>query len=196
MKDNPSYFKPGNELYQLRLKDGKDKEYTPEDFIEKIQEYFNWSMANPLKEQQIVKGTFTSYRDVPYTDDNGDKKTKSEKITKHYQKVYVDKMRPLTIGALCIYAGICNQTFYNYKKHSDYIDICTRASEIIDDQQFQGGAAGFLNPSIIAMKLGLVAKKDITTKGEKVSLTESEREDRIEALIRKHNHQSKQSKKS
>jgi hypothetical protein len=38
--------------------------------------------------------------------------------------------------------------------------------QIIDNQQFEGAASGFLNPNIIARKLGLSDKQDHTIKSE------------------------------
>ena len=127
-------FQTNNEYWKLRSKHGRDKQYkTPEDFADKANEYFSWCINNPLKEE-VVHG-------------------KDSKIIK------LNKMRPFTIEGLCNFMDISTQCFLNYKKRNDFVDICTRISQIIYNQKFEGAAAGFLNHSIIARDLGLVDKQ-------------------------------------
>lgn len=139
----------GNEYYLLRSKDGRDTTYTPETLLEKANEYFNWCLENPLKEQQVVK-----YKDS-------------------YEKIDVDKMRPFSLQGFCNFAEIVIQTFHNYEnpdketkqeKEDDekgFLEVTTRIRGIIENQQFEGAASGFLNPNIIARKLGLVDRKSV-----------------------------------
>ncbi len=135
----------GNEYYLLRSKHGRDTEYTPDSLLETANDYFNWCLDNPLLEQEIVK-----YRD-------------------HYEKISVEKMRPFSIQGFCNYAEINRDTFYEYEKRDDFSDITTRIRGIIENQQFEGAASGFLNPNIIARKLGLADRKDHTTGGKPLS---------------------------
>ena len=133
----------GNEYYLLRSKDGRDTQYTPEALIVIANEYFKWCLENPLKEEQIVK-----YKD-------------------YYEKVDVNKMRVFSLQGFCNFADIALQTFLNYekRKEKDFIDVTTRIRGIIENQQFEGAASGFLNPNIIARKLGL-AEKQVIEGGE------------------------------
>ena len=121
----------GNEYYKIRSKDGRDKIYTPEELLKVANEYFAWCIDNPFHEEVLF----------------------------HYQgQVTRDKskkLRPFSIEGFCVFADIARQTFLNYSKDKDFIEVTTRAREIIESQQFAGAASGFLNANIIARKLGL-----------------------------------------
>ena len=131
----------GNQYWRLRSKDGRDRIFeTPDDLAKAAEEYFNWIDDNPLQEEQIVK-----YKD-------------SFTIGK------VSKMRPYTIHGLCNYIDIAVSTFMEYEKLKDFSKVTTRIRQIIYNQKFEGAAAGFLNPNIIARDLGLSDKKEIDVK--------------------------------
>lgn len=150
MKENK--FMKGNQFYLLRTVNGREKKYTPTGLLKKFNEYASWAIKNPLKEQQLF----------------------------HYQgKVIskdVNKMRPFTLEGFCNYADIVVNTFKNYakieitnemnakdlKNAADFLTVTARIRQIIDNHQFEGAAAGFLNPNIIASKLGLVNKQEIS----------------------------------
>jgi len=132
----------GNQYYLLRSKDGRDKIFSvPDDLAEACNEYFNWAIKTPMKEEQIVK------------------------LKDTYKRVKVNKMRPFTLEGLCNFIDISLDAFKNYEKRKDFIGVTTRIRQIIDNQQLEGAAAGFLNPNIIARKLGLADKKDTNISG-------------------------------
>ena len=131
----------GNEYYLLRGKSGRDTEYTPELLLEKSNEYFQWCLDNPIKKQEVVK-----YKDS-------------------HEKVYVDIDRPFSLQGFCNYSEIALQTFLNYEKREDFIDITTRVRGNIEAQQFEKATVNIFNANIIARKLGLVDKKEQTIKG-------------------------------
>ena len=131
----------GNEYWRLRSKDGRDKIFkTPKDLWEAANEYFQWIDDNPFKEEQIVK--FKDYHTIGT----------------------VSKMRPYTIHGLCNFIDISVDGFALYEKREDFIGVTTRIRQIIYNQKFEGAAAGFLNPNIIARDLGLSDKKEIDVK--------------------------------
>lgn len=135
----------GNQYWRLRSKDGRDKIYSsPEDLFKAANDYFQWVEENPLQEEQIIK-----YKD-------------------HYEKATVSKMRPYTLSGLCNFLDISEDCFRTYEKNEDFIAVTTRIRQIIYNQKFEGSAAGFLNPNIIARDLGLSDKKDITSNGETI----------------------------
>ncbi|EAR14036.1 DNA-packaging protein [Robiginitalea biformata] len=137
----------GNQYYLLRSKDGRDRIFdSPEDMAEQINEYFQWCLLNPLMEAQVIKG-----RVIEEDERDGE----VVKVTKNHEMVEVPKMRPFTLEGLCNYIDIGVSTFKDYEKRKDFSWVTTRARQIIDNQQFEGAASGFLNPSIIARKLGL-----------------------------------------
>ena len=126
-----------NEYYLLRVRSGRHKEYTPEDLLQRANEYFEWAEKNPFKEQVIfhAQGLIT--------------------------KDYVTKPRPLTLEGCCIYADITRQTFLNYEKDKDFFEVTTYIRNVIENQQLEMASAGFLNPNIIARKLGLSDKSEV-----------------------------------
>lgn len=132
----------GNEYYKLRLKNGRDKKYTPNAFRKVALDYFEYCINNPLYEMVIQK-------------------RRVDRDTEIIEKVLLEKIRPFTIKGLCIHAQICMQTFYNYKDDNNFLDVITRVEEIIENQQFEGAAAGFFNANIIARKLGLADKQEL-----------------------------------
>jgi hypothetical protein len=134
-------FQKGNEYYKLRNTDGRECIYdNPKQLGEKAKEYFEWVQNNPFIEIDY-KG-------------------------KDAIKVEMPKMRPFSMGGLCTFLGIVINTFKNYKKKDDFLLITTHIEQIIDTQQFEGAAAGLLNPNIIARKLGLIDKTDANISGE------------------------------
>lgn len=132
-----------NDYWKLRTKDGRDKVFsTPEELSNLANEYFQWCIENPLQEQVIQKRKISRDEEV---------------IEKHD----LDKMRPFTLTGLCNHLDVSLQTFLNYEKLDDFFDIVTRIRQIIETQQFEGAASGFLNPNIIARKLGLTDKSEV-----------------------------------
>ena len=53
----------------------------------------------------------------------------------------------------------------------DFSAVISMVEEIIETQQFEGAAVGAFNANIIARKLGLADKQDITSNGETVHTT-------------------------
>lgn len=126
-----------NQFYLLRVRSGRPPEYTPEQLLQRANEYFEWAEQNPFKEQVIfhAQGLIT--------------------------KDYVTKARPLTLEGFCIYANIVRQTFINYEKDKDFLEVTTYIRSVIENQQLEMASAGFLNPNIIARKLGLSDKSEV-----------------------------------
>jgi len=133
----------GNKFWENRSKHGRDILFaTPELLLEAACEYFEWCVATPLIEVDF-KG-------------------------KDADRVEIPKMRPFTIHGLCLYIGCGTSYFRNFTPPTeDFKAVITRIEEIIYSQKFDGAAAGFLNPNIIARDLGLAEKtetKDTTEK--------------------------------
>lgn len=150
----------GNEYYLIRSKDGRDKEYDSESLLKKANEYFNWCLENPLLEAVIVKGSNIEEKT------NKDNDNETTKVTKPYAIASLPKMRPFTVQGFCNYAEIALNTFKNYEKDKDFLTVTTRIRGIIENQQFEGAASGFLNPNIIARKLGLIDKSQVRVEKE------------------------------
>lgn len=148
----------GNEYYKLRSKDGRDKIFeTPEDLTEACNEYFQWIQDNPFHEAQLVNKSFIVKKDGQ----------ESERVP--YSIAKLPKMRAMSLEGLCNFIDISVKGFKLYETRKDFIPVTARVRQIIDAQQFEGAASGFLNHSIIARKLGLVDRQDRTTGGEKLN---------------------------
>jgi len=137
----------GNQYYLIRSKDGREKKYTPEGLVEVANEYFQWCLDNPLMEEVIQKRKINRDEEV-------------------IEKYHLSKMRVFSIEGFCNYAQIVINTFKNYEESEDFLTVTTRIREIIDKQQFEGAASGFLNANIISRKLGLADKQEINAKVE------------------------------
>ena len=129
-----------NEFWKLR-KDLSEtgKKLTPNEIIEKSQEYVTRCVENPMLE--------TDYRGRDLT------------------LVNLPKMRAMTLEGLFFYLDISKQTWQNWKEDDKYIDIITRVENLFFTYNFEGAAAGMLNPNIIARKLGISDKKEIDIEG-------------------------------
>lgn len=150
----------GNDYYKLRSKDGKDKKFkTPAALKKACNEYFDWCLANPFKEEQIVNKAWTEIHYEEYQDEEGALKTRERKITHPYSIATLNKMRPFTLEGLCNFIDISVQGFKKYEEREDYVGVTTRARQIIYNQKFEGAAANFLNANIIARDLGLADKQ-------------------------------------
>ncbi|MBK5721409.1 DNA-packaging protein [Dysgonomonas sp. Marseille-P4677] len=134
----------GNKFWKLRSKHGRDKLFaSPELLLEAAYEYFEWCDKNPWQKNEAVKSG-----------------NMAGSIIK------VPTQRPFSLSGLCNYLG-CNQGyFYEFKTNCDkgFSDIITRIEELIEIQQFEGATVGAFNANIIARKLGLSDKQEITGK--------------------------------
>lgn len=159
----------GNEYYKLRTKDGRDKQYdTVEAFADACDAYFQWCLDNPFQEEHIINKPWVEIIEVDVPGEDGEEPTKkTERITHPYFKATTNKMRPFTLEGLCNHLDLSVEGFKLYEKRKDFVGVTTRARQIIDNQQFEGASAGFLNANIIARKLGLIDKKEISDVGIK-----------------------------
>jgi hypothetical protein len=159
----------GNEFWKLRSKHGRDKLFeSPELMWEAACEYFKWCQDNPWSKQETtVKPNGIDVKTIPTE-------------------------RPFTMQGLCLYLDCNTKYFNNFKKQlspddEDFNYIITRIEEIVYQQKFEGAAVGAFNANIIARDLGLKEKQDIDLKDDRRTLTNEEREKRIEELKTKLN---------
>ena len=138
----------GNKYWEFRNKHGRDFKYTPELFWEEAIKYFEWmservwNKKDPIKSGDMA-GTLL---DIP-------------------------TQIPMSITSFCVFADIDENTFQRYEKEIGYEDfwaVTKQIKAIIESQQFEGATVGAFNANIIAQKLGLTNKTDITSGGEKI----------------------------
>lgn len=158
-------FEPGNQYWKFRGKHGKDPAYTPDELWDEFAKYAEWVEKNPLLEEKqfAFQGVVTTHN--------------------------APKMRAMTETGFCLFADISPETFRNYKKKTDYIEVCTRIVGCIYQQKFEGAAAELLSPAIIARDLGLKDQHDHTTNGEKmqtsITVSAATDEDIVKNLLAK-----------
>lgn len=129
-----------NQYWRLR-KDLSEtgKKLTPEQIIEKAQEYINFCVNTPLKSMD-----YRGKDPVP---------------------VYIDKMRAMCLEGLCNFLGISKSTWDNWRDDEMYLEVITRVENLMFQYNFEGASANMLNANIIARKLGLTDKKEIEQTG-------------------------------
>lgn len=129
----------GNRFWEVRAKHGPDKmTKDPSALAESCQEYFDYNEENPLFEDKVGF---------------------SEGAAVHTP---VAKMSAMTITGLCLFLGISNQTWYDWKeRYPELGEVQAWAEQVIWSQKFRGAAAGLLNANIISRELGLADKSEI-----------------------------------
>lgn len=131
-------FAQGNRFWEARSSHGRNPKFKSADILwDSCLEYFEWVEANPLWEAK------------PFA----------------YQgKVTIEnvaKMRAMTINGLCNFLDISEQAWSDYRKRdADYLEVTTRAENVIRQQKFEGASADLLNANIIARDLGLRDKQE------------------------------------
>ena len=135
-RDEVGRFSPGNRIWETRSSCGVSPKFDgPEILWAAIVEYFEWNDANPLQEAK------------PFAYEG--------KVT----IASVDKMRAMTIRAMCVFLDISHETWCEWRKtRADLSEVIKRTEEIIYSQKFEGASAGLLNANIIARDLGLADK--------------------------------------
>lgn len=159
----------GNNFWTLRSKHGRDKLFTsPELLMQAAYEYFQHCDKTPwLKIEQLKR---------PY---EASKKQKNGK----YKKVLITtaelpSQQPYSLAGFANYIDASESYLRSFEKSlqgkedpesQDFLRVITRVRQIIETQQFHGAVVGAFNANIIARKLGLVDKKDMTTDGESLN---------------------------
>lgn len=129
----------GNRFWEARSSHGRKPIFKDEDNLwTACEEYFMWVDDNPLKEQKAMQ-----YQGEFIKDD-------------------VEKMRAMTIGGLCIFLDMSEDTWRNYRVKDGFLEVTSKVEAIIRNQKFSGAAADLLNANIIARDLGLSDKKELT----------------------------------
>jgi len=142
----------GNEYWKKRGKDGRDKEYkTPQELLEQAMEYFKFCDENPWMKNEAIKGGQMAG-----------------------EIINVPIQRPYTLEGFALFAGLSYQGFLNYgekESHKDFFEVYTYIRQIVEQNQLEGAAVGCYNASIIARKLGLADKKELTNPDGKLTPT-------------------------
>ena len=132
----------GNRFWEMRSTHGRNPIFKDSAQLwDACNQYFQWVEENPLQEQKA----FSFQGSVHYAE--------------------VNKMRAMTIGGLCIFLDIAQETWSNYRKNKDFLGVTRQTEDIIRDQKFTGASADLLNANIIARDLGLKDMKGVDHSG-------------------------------
>ncbi len=154
-------FQKNNKLWMLRSKHGRDKLFaTPELMWEAACEYFKWCDDNPwMKIEQARAGKPSVANKIKKGQVDDVEATKSNDL------IGLPTARPYTMSGLCLYLDCSQIYFYEFKKNNsdpDFSNIITRIEHTIETQQFEGATVGAYNANIVARKLGLSEKTEIS----------------------------------
>jgi hypothetical protein len=128
----------------------KPNSYTPEELCNKFNEYFEFMKTQTWHKTDAIK--------------SGDMAGET---------IFIPIKTPLSRKSFCIFANISEDTLRNYasnkESYTQYFDLCTRALEIIDNNQIEGALVGIYNPNIVARLNGLTERVDNTTNGKDIN---------------------------
>lgn len=130
----------GNRFWEIRSKHGRDRLFNdPEALRESCLEFFKWYEENPLTSEKIGFSEGVAIR------------------------AEIKHPRAMTIKGLCLFLGITEQCYFQWKKNRpDLEEVLNYAEQVIWSQKFGAAAAGLLNANIISRELGLAEKTDIS----------------------------------
>ena len=139
---------PGNQWWKLRSKHGCDAIFTsPEILEEECNKYFeNTDARNDWDGQDWVG--------------------------KDGEEVVVKKKIPYTLSGLCVFLGVSQQYFKEFKKsktflsNKDFLLVLSRVEDIIETQRLEGALNRYYPENLVSRINGYADKNDITSGGE------------------------------
>ena len=135
---------------------------TPEQMAIRAREYFEWCSKTPLNEHKI----FAQQGEII----DGEVKHK----------------RPFTQAGLCVYLGISEDTWRNYRdKKPEYFEVTKLITDAMYDQKFSGASAGLFNANIIARDLGLKDKSEIDHQSTDGSMSPKDTSQTVLEILKK-----------
>jgi len=127
----------GNQFWKARSSHGRKPIFDSEKkLLEACEEYFQWVEDNPLYEQKA----FSYQGEVIKTD--------------------IYKMRAMTLQGLTLFLDISMDTWCNYRKKEDFLEVTSQIEKAIYQQKFTGASADLINANNIARDLGLKDKTE------------------------------------
>lgn len=140
----------GNSFWKLRAKHGRDKIFsTPAILWECAKEYFE------------------------SVEDNPDTEVKAMVVDKCIEKVETPIVRPFLMSGLCIYLGVTESYFRNFKAaivakgnnatqiEKDFLTLVEYIELVIYQQKVNGAITGVFNSRMIGNLIGLTDKQEI-----------------------------------
>ena len=154
----------GNQFWKFRSKHGRDKLFTtPELLWGAAREYFQWCDEHPWMKVEQARATGKPGLALKVTKG----KVKDIQATRPAGLAELPTARPYTLSGLCHYLDCAESYFREFKRNKppdDFMTVITRIELIIETRQFEGATVGAYNANIIARKLGLSDKSELTGK--------------------------------
>jgi hypothetical protein len=158
----------GNQFWKARSSHGRKPIFKSSKQLQKAcEEYFQWVEDNPLYEQKA----FSYQGEIVKTD--------------------LYKMRAMTIGGLCLFLDMTQETWGQYRQNKDFSEVITQIEEAIRNQKFVGASADLLNANIIARDLGLKDKTEHSGTVGMTDLSEEELDRKLKQLESQHEQSTK-----
>jgi hypothetical protein len=131
-------FKPGHRFWEARTSSGPAPKFADGEALwTACVEYFDWVNEHPLYRMQLVTYKGRS------------------------KQVPVSRMRAMTKGELCSFLSIARSTWNAWKRDRPDLELAIdHAESIIWSWNFEGAAAGLLDPGIVLRQLGMDRKAE------------------------------------
>lgn len=148
-----------NKFWKLRSRHGREKIFKEsKTMLLAAYDYFETNQKNTWYKKEVIKG--------------GDLAG---------QIIDVPMETPLSLEGLTQFWGVNRKYLSDFEKslpegENDFSPVIAHIREVIERQQFEGAVVGAFNANIIARKLGLSEKTDITSNGKEM-LTDKSDED-------------------
>lgn len=133
-------FKPGNKLWQMRAKDGRDAIIgSKELFLKAALDYFEYTDSRTLDRADWVAGGM--------------------KVTRKLSP-------PYTVSGFCVFIGASRKWWNEFrkaleaKKDRDFLEAFDYVASIIETNQVEGASVGHFNANIVSRINGLVDKQE------------------------------------
>ena len=158
-----------NDYWRFRMTHGRKKALDPQELATEIEDYFNWVIDNPLMEHKILSTKF-GIEEIhlahprPFTIDGLCTHIDICVKTFHNYGTLLDEVEKelKTAKTRGAEEEELKKLEEKKKEAEDYLQVITRARQIIRTQKFEGAAAGFFKEQIIIRDLGLVDKQEST----------------------------------
>lgn len=144
LRQQQSEAMAGNQWWKARGRHGRLPTYPHGEegakaLMENIEDYFQWSEDNTLKEDKA----FSYEGDISHTE--------------------LSKMSITTLTGLCVFLGIVRQTWYDWKRdRPDLSYVLEWAEHSLETNNVRGAAAGLLNPMIVARIHQLAERTEVS----------------------------------
>ena len=139
-------FKDGNQFWKKRSKHGRDRIIESAEFLAKAaDEYFIECENNPIIELDF-KGMQATEVKLPHP-------------------------RPFLKGEFARFCGCAGWDTINMLKDvsKDFLEVIENIEGVIRDRKYTYAIVGMFNATIVSRDLGLVDKKDVTSKGKNIN---------------------------